>query len=356
MRVVHYAIIVTSLYVYKSVVRETRVSMMAAEEVLTEICNLKELKKNTTITRSVLSTAQSLLLLKDEHKSAHLAHLITNLSSSYTAMLNRVQRYKLTATKTDKLWVLFHSFSLKEGYQLCKGCDAALGLNAHDIFWQLLLENQFLKQVINSLKLTSHPTTASGSRELTHVEENAVRYTAGYIIRKLHKKYSRQKSQEEIECSRALKEMAGKISTCPVTSEHHSREWTVLVDRGGLYHVSDMVYYLFVVLELITDRELTAIFQSRGRGMYMVKKEKLSWLCNNEEVQFIWSMISPSSIEEESVRQDLLREIAFMWVTTRGHSKAQMVKEELKKSKAKGTKGRKSLRKELAAPHAEKTD
>ena len=204
--------------------------------------------------------------------------------------------------------------------------------------------------------MPSHPTTASGSRELTHVEENAVRYTAGYIIRKLHKKYSRQKSQEEIECSKALKEMAGKISTCPVTSEHHSREWTVLVDRGGLYHVSDMVYYLFVVLELITDRELTAIFQSRGRGMYMVKKEKLSWLCNNEEVQFIWSMISPSSIEEESVRQDLLREIAFMWVTTRGHSKAQMVKEELKKSKAKGTKGRKSLRKELAAPHAEKTD
>ena len=79
-----------------------------------------------------------------------------------------------------------------------------------------------------------------------------------------------------------------------------------------------------MVLELIIDRELTAIFQSRGRGMHKVKKEKLSWLCNNEEVQIIWSMISPSSIEEESVRQDLLREIAFMWVTTRGHSKAQM--------------------------------
>ena len=79
-----------------------------------------------------------------------------------------------------------------------------------------------------------------------------------------------------------------------------------------------------MVLELIIDRELTAIFQSRGRGMHKVKKEKAAQLCNNEEVQFIWSMISPSSIEEESVCQDLLREIAFMWVTTRGHSKAQM--------------------------------
>ena len=68
MRVVHYVIIVTTFYVHKSSwndVRKTHVSVMAAKEVLTEICNLKELKKNTTIMRSILLTAQSLLLLKD---------------------------------------------------------------------------------------------------------------------------------------------------------------------------------------------------------------------------------------------------------------------------------------------------
>ena len=63
---------------------ETHVSMMAGERVLTEICNLKELKKNTTITKSILLTAQSLLLLKDENKSAHLTYLKMNLSPSYT--------------------------------------------------------------------------------------------------------------------------------------------------------------------------------------------------------------------------------------------------------------------------------
>ena len=43
---------------------------------------------------------------------------------------------------------------------------------------------------------------------------------------------------------------------------------------------------------------------------------------HDEEVQFVWSLINPTTIEEESVRQNLLREIAFMWVTTRGNSKA----------------------------------
>ena len=42
-------------------------------------------------------------------------------------------------------------------------------------------------------------------------------------------------------------------------------------------------------------------------------------------------MVSPLTIEEESVRQDLLHDKAYMWVTTRGHSKAQQVKEEHKK-------------------------
>ena len=40
----------------------------------------------------------------------------------------------------------------------------------------------------------------------------------------------------------------------------------------------------------------------------------------------MWSMVCPVMIEEESVRQNLLQEIAYMWVTTRGHSKAKHMK------------------------------
>ena len=67
-------------------------------------------------------------------------------------------------------------------------------------------------------------------------------------------------------------------------------------------------------------------------------------------------MVSPSTIIQESVRQKLLRDIAYTWITIRGHSKAQQLKEEHKKKKAQTVKRKKSLRKELAAQYQDMSD
>ena len=71
----------------------------------------------------------------------------------------------------------------------------------------------------------------------------------------------------------ALKEMAGKIksrdaSTC--MSHQRSTEWTRLTDRGGLYHVEDIVYNLFVAIECLEDKELPAIFKEKGKKIEAV--------------------------------------------------------------------------------------
>ena len=63
----------------------------------------------------------------------------------------------------------------------------------------------------------------------------------------------------------------------------------------------------------------------------------------------MWCMVSPTTIESEDVRQSLLREIAHLWITTRGHSKARKIKEDYKMAKGKSTKGKHLLRKELAS-------
>lgn len=84
-------------------------------------------------------------------------------------------------------------------------------------------------------------------------------YTAGYVIRKIEQIYSHQSTQEAIECTTALKEMAGKLTTrdtVPCASEHRSSDWTRLTDHGGLYHVEDIVYDLFVSIELLANKEL----------------------------------------------------------------------------------------------------
>ena len=60
-------------------------------------------------------------------------------------------------------------------------------------------------------------------------------------------------------------------------------------------------------------------------------------------------LTSPVTIQEESVHQQLLHDIVYLWVTTRAHSKVQKVKEDHEKAKAQSVKRNRSLRKQIAA-------
>ena len=228
---------------------------------------------------------------------------------------------------------------------MCNTCDKALNLAAPETFWQLLMENGKLceQQTSGASMSAAHSSASTSPRSLSYIEENAVRYTAGYVLRKLERKYCCRNTKESTECSMALKEMAGKLTTrdtMACTSNQRSSEWTRHTDRGGLYHVDVIVYELFVAIELLVDKELSAIFESKGKGLEKVKKEKLSWVCNNDEVQFLWCMISPSALECEDIHQSLLREIAHLWITTRGYSKVRRIKEDYKADKGKTVRGK----------------
>ena len=312
------------------------------------VLELDELKKDTAVTISIVNSAERLLTLNKE-KEIHLQQLMAQMRQSYTRMFGSVQRYRLTAMKNEKLCAMFHKFSIEEGFEMCSVCDKALSLGGHEIFWQLLMETEFIRQLTTQTQgdpvITATPCSF---RNLSFVKENAVRYTAGYIVRKLEQKYSKQTTQEAIECTAALKEMAGKLKTSSTTmsrSEQRSSEWTKLIDRGGLYHVEDIVYDLFVTIELLVDQKLSSILKGSGKGLEQVRKENLSWLCSDEEVQFLWCLVSPAKIENESVRQSLLQEIAYMWITTQGHSKTHKIKEDYKIAKKQTVKRKRSLRK-----------
>ena len=61
--------------------------------ILTEICELEELKKNTGVTNSILATARNRLANDDSQKVVKL--LIDKLQKSYSEMLDSVERCKL---------------------------------------------------------------------------------------------------------------------------------------------------------------------------------------------------------------------------------------------------------------------
>ena len=197
---------------------------MTATGTLKDIIELKELKKDTTMTRSVLSSAQTVLAADEELEgNEHVAQLVTAVRAKYSYMLQSVQHYCTFATRREKLWVMFHCFSTEEGRQFCDTCDKAMGLSAPDLFWQLLLEREFLAKVSQQqATVTANPSTSSSPRKLTYVEENAVRYTAEYVIRKLETKYSRSSSEVGSQCCTALREMGGPEIEVQVTTDRAS--------------------------------------------------------------------------------------------------------------------------------------
>ena len=113
------------------------------------------------------------------------------------------------------------------------------------------------------------------------------------------KQFKLQVTKREKLCIAALKEMAGKLSTHSVIADHSSGEYTNLVDRGGLYHVEQIVYSLFVTIKIIVYKELTDIMLT-NKGANIELKNNLGLVCDDEVVQLVWRMISPLAIEDNT--------------------------------------------------------
>ena len=160
-------------------------------------------------------------------------------------MLVSVKRRRSVTTKLDKLYVLFHDFTISEGFMSCSACEKQLEINIPEILWQVLTEKEFLIFWTTELaeeEKAKTSTEESAPRVLSHIEKNAVRYTASYGIRKLEQKYSTKPASKAVsECIMELQEMSCKLQREPNTEDREekqlqqsSNKWTGLVNRGGL--------------------------------------------------------------------------------------------------------------------------
>ena len=116
----------------------------------------------------------------------------------------------------------------------------------------------------------------------------------------------------------------------------YSTEWISLIDRGGLYKVSNEVFLLFRWMETIMRRFLT------GRSVNIGKA--IAEIMNSDNVLQCWSLICTTLEPEES--DILLSKLTELWVTIRGFSYAGNLLEQYKQSAKTSTK-KKSLRKSL---------
>jgi hypothetical protein len=108
--------------------------------------------------------------------------------------------------------------------------------------------DRLLKKLLeNQAKAAKKYEISESVRPLTSLESNAVRYMAGYVAIKLLKKYQKPTKHPDLTVKhqvfvKVLREMQAANQPEDVhTLSDYTRLWSELIDRGGLYHVSDQV-------------------------------------------------------------------------------------------------------------------
>ena len=180
--------------------------------------------------------------------------------------------------------------------------------------------------------------TTLDQRVFNEVEENAIYYVAGYIIRKLLWKHDNLKGEDSKQFAAALWEMLGEdCSSIKSTSSYYDyvKVWTRTQDRGGLKHVSSDTFNCFKAIEVVTY----SLIEKGYEKQYVITEAH-----SDANILFHWELISELE-GEKSLR--LLQEVIELWFTVRGFAIANRLFEEYKTASKTNVKGKKALRKTL---------
>jgi hypothetical protein len=175
-------------------------------------------------------------------------------------------------------------------------------------------------------------------------EENAIRYTAGYIVRKIKKRYEEKGPVEVVHCLLSMGE-GSELSNddgADCTFQEYSKMWINLIDRGGLFKVNSEAYSFFLELELAAYPLVRSCIDT---GTSCQKELMLKDILADEDVRFAWDLLCVHLNEYRSTQ--LLSEVTLMWLQIRGFSITSKWMEEYKSAIAANIKGKKPLRREL---------
>ena len=171
--------------------------------------------------------------------------------------------------------------------------------------------------------LQSVMTEMKASSQGEYQEANAVRYVGGYVCYTIkHQLRSRPDSNFNQEILLALWEL---IEDLEVESESEpeeavlpgsSKDWTSVINRGGLITMNDEAYEVFSATEAVIKTHYN--IHNINNITDGVKSTLLKTVEEDDEVQFHWCIIA--SDMDADVSKHLLKKIIEMWITIRGFS------------------------------------
>ena len=213
---------------------------------------------------------------------------------------------------------------------------------------QMLMDRMMKLLIKSQVKEVSERSSMASCQPMNDMESNAIRYMAGYVAVKLLKKYRKAAKHPRLQMKRRLfvtvlvDMRANNQPGDPDSPLEYTKVWTELIDRGGLYHISDDVFNLVQNIEAFVRRHMnteTLTSQSSSNLKPLIREELFS--CH--QLISLWDKIAhsiPHKYEKYSL--ELLGIIADLWITIRGHSFAKNFTMQFVKKYTKGT--RKTLK------------
>ena len=169
------------------------------------------------------------------------------------------------------------------------GCDTV-----SPIFIQFVGHSIF-KELIKKKYCPNNTAECNHGSDLTHLE-----YTAGYVPWALKKKVAKSSHLNKND----LLEYLDDLLMCEDEDPGPSADWINAVDHGGLIHINNMTFELFLSMERGCVKAGQEICDIRYR------------LKDNEEVLFYWSILTAERTND--VATTILEMIVHLWITVRG--------------------------------------
>ena len=252
-------------------------------------------------------------------------HFFTILEKRIDCIIEGAFNAKCTSysKKREKMWAAFYQFRAKELCTMWNELITTLGLSEkfRDVWLPQTVTRLVLESQVKIKCCFPSSDAATIQAELDTDELNALRYAAGYVMLSIWKK---------VHCKVISDWISRQVDVDSTTSApsflDYTKQWIRKVDRGGLFHVSDVLYEVFVALEEITRYHLNDMADSKG-----IDKEKvIECILDDSRLQQLWLMVADELNEE--VKNKLLRDVVQLWVTIRGFRYASAIVEEYKRS------------------------
>lgn len=313
--------------------------MMAVEAVQKD----EVFKVESEYTSAALKTS---VALQEWWKQSEANHM--KLSSFAHILIVRLRacfpcKHKSLQLKKERMWGAYHRLRTADTFvsDWRLFITNSTGLKAFPSFYQFVTQNIFkelIKEAYPVLEIHGHDCESPG-RPLTHEEQNALRYVAGYIIRKVQQKLEKSTHPRKDEMVLLLMECAGDELSDNVGTE----TWTNMIDRGGLWHINDQTYSLFNIMEEEMRRLFTLGVQWPHEG---VKDTAMKALLKSNDILFEWCLIAVEA--DDDISTLVLEKIVELYVTVRGFAFAKSCMEMYKQAKKKTIQKSRALRSKLS--------